>query len=198
MAASERPDDIADLTAKVRDGDEAALAELLTRYEGRLRTTARVLLGPLLRPHLDSVDLVQSVQRILLPALREGKYDLSDTEQLIALAVTLIRRKVARQWRHLRREHRLQTLARMDGILPKDIATPSPAPDPARTAELKDDLGHLFNLLKDDERRLIELRLQGFGTPKIAARLGYDAHVLHARLSRLRQRLRDLGYQEWF
>ena len=59
-----------ELLSRVQQGDEAALAELLQAYEPRLRTTARVLLGPLLRPHLDTVDLVQSVHRVLLPGLR--------------------------------------------------------------------------------------------------------------------------------
>jgi RNA polymerase sigma-70 factor (ECF subfamily) len=196
MTLPDPPDDPAELLERIRDGDEEALTRLLLHYEPRIKTAAHVLLGPLLRPHLDSVDLVQSVHRMLLPGLRGGKYDLSDSEQLIALAVTLLRRKVARSWRRLRREHDLQLRARADGVLPENMAAAEPE-DPAQAAELKDGILHLLGHFKDDERRLLELRLQGLSTPQIAEQLGCDAHALRARLSRLRQRLRELGYTRW-
>lgn len=197
MTSPERRDDIEELIARVRQGDEQALTELLTHYEDRIRIAARVLLGPLLRPHLDTLDLVQSVHRVLLPALRAGKYQLSESKQLVGLAVALIRRKVARQWRHLRLEHDLQSRARTDGALPRNMTSPSPSPDPAQAAELKDGIRHLLGCLQEEERRLLEYRLEGLATPEIAERLGCDAHALRARLCRLRQRLRDLGYTEW-
>ena len=49
-----------------------------------------MLLGPALRPYLDSLDLVQSVHRSLLLGLRQEKYDISSPDQIIALAVTLV------------------------------------------------------------------------------------------------------------
>ena len=45
--------------------------------------------------------------------------------------------------------------------------------------------------LDDKDRRLVELRLQGFSTAEAARQLGEDADVLRVRLSRLRRRLRD-------
>src|SRR5437868_2367218 len=68
MASPDNPTDDLDAFADaIRAGDDAALTRLLQQYEPRLRTAARVLLGPWLRPHLDSLDLVQSVHRELLP-----------------------------------------------------------------------------------------------------------------------------------
>src|SRR5207244_1495247 len=95
MIVANSPAHLAALLDRVRAGDEPALTELIQHYEPRLRTAAHVLLGPLLRPSMDSVDLVQSVHRVLLPGLREGKFDLSSPEQVLALALTIIRRKVA-------------------------------------------------------------------------------------------------------
>ena len=67
---TQAPDEFLALLAKVRAGDQAALAQLARQYEPELRVVARVLVGPLLRPYLDSLDLVQSVHRSLLIGVR--------------------------------------------------------------------------------------------------------------------------------
>src|SRR5437868_10786010 len=59
VSAAQSSEHLTQLLDRVRSGDEAALTQLLQQYEPRLRTAARVLLGPLLRPSMDSVDLVQ-------------------------------------------------------------------------------------------------------------------------------------------
>lgn len=194
--AAEPPDHLADLFRRVRDGDQGALSELLQEYEPRLRTTARVLLGPLLRPHLDSVDLVQSVHRVLLPGLRAGRFSASCPEQLVALALTIIRRKVARSWRRLQRE---QPFAQVPGDSGQvEAMVPSRGEDdPASAAQFNDELRHLLARLSDDETQLVKLRMEGYSTAEIADRLHCDPHALRAKLSRLRQRLRASGYTEW-
>src|SRR5262245_54669086 len=95
------------LLRRARDGDAASLDELARTYESDLRIAARVHLGPALRPYLDSIDLVQSVHRSLIRGLRDDKFNLDNPASLIALAMTMVRRKVARQWRRHRRQQRL-------------------------------------------------------------------------------------------
>src|ERR1051325_4822453 len=99
--------DFAALVSRARAGDPGALTRLAQQYEPKVRIVARVLLGPALRPYLDSMDLVQSVHRRLLVGLRANKFDTPAPAPLIALAVTLVRRKAAGQWRPLRRQQRL-------------------------------------------------------------------------------------------
>src|SRR5215475_9847353 len=105
----ETTEDFAALLTRARAGDQEALATLVQQYESKLRVVARVLLGPALRPYLDSLDLVQSVHRSLMLGLREDKFDISTPENLLALALTMVRRKAARQWRHLKRQKRLES-----------------------------------------------------------------------------------------
>ena len=55
------PDATTEFTAlltRARGGDQDALAELVREYEAKVRVVAHVLLGPALRPYLDSIDLV--------------------------------------------------------------------------------------------------------------------------------------------
>ena len=61
--------------------------------------------------------------------------------------------------------------------------------DPAAEAALRDQIERLLSQLGDTERRVMELRLEGFTTAEVARRLGLDSDVLRVRLSRLRRRL---------
>lgn len=192
-------DSFADLLARARRGESVALTELVRQYEPEVRVMARVLLGPALRPHLDSVDLVQSVHRSLMAGLRNDKFELASPDRLVALAVTMVRRKVGRLWRRHQRQHRL------DGGIPSSSSLPDalgalsvPNDDPARAAQLNDAVQHVCAHLDAAEQRIIELRMQGMSTAEVARQLGLDADVLRVRLSRLRQRLRSQGLlEEW-
>jgi RNA polymerase sigma-70 factor (ECF subfamily) len=187
----------AELLSRAREGDQAALAELARLYEPEVRIMARVLIGPALRPYLDSMDLVQSVHRSLLVGLRLDRFDLSGPENLLGLALTMVRRKVARQWRRHRRQQRDDGAAPEAGELADVLATlASTELDPARSAQLNDTLRQVCARLDGDERRVLGLRLQGHSTAEVARLLGLDADVLRVQLSRLRQRLRGAGLTE--
>jgi RNA polymerase sigma factor (sigma-70 family) len=197
MTMSEQPNtEFAELLEKARAGDEEALARVAEQYEPKIRVVARVLLGPALRPYLDSVDVVQSVHRSLLVGLRGGKFELSTPAGLVALAVTMLRRKVARQWRHLRKQQRL---SRGDASGPEDgpadrlDARPGEAMDPAAEAAFRDAARKLYAQLTEVEQQMLDLRLQGYDTEEIAGRLGLNPIALRVRFSRLRKRLEENG-----
>jgi RNA polymerase sigma-70 factor (ECF subfamily) len=153
-----------------------------------------------LRPYLDSVDLVQSVHKSLMLGLRKEKLDISSPDKLVALAVTMVRRKVARHWRHLQRQQRLESGPSSAGDLPQLLVSlHSTETDPAKAAQLKDTIRHFFNHLDGTEKRLIELRLQGYSTDEITGELGVNPIALRVRMSRLRQRLKATGqFDDWF
>jgi RNA polymerase sigma-70 factor (ECF subfamily) len=195
----ETTEDFAALLTRARAGDQEALATLVQQYESKLRVVARVLLGPALRPYLDSLDLVQSVHRSLMLGLREDKFDISTPENLLALAMTMVRRKAARQWRHLKRQQRLETGSTETGTLPDVLASLStPEEDPARTAQANDQIERWCANLNETERRLVGLRVQGYNLNEIARELGLSDVALRVRLTRLRQRLRAASiFEEW-
>ena len=198
MAETEH--DYADLLDRARAGDPAAFGELARIYEPELRIIARVRLGTALRPHLDTIDLVQSVHRSLLVGLRGGNFDVSTPERLVALALEMVRRKAARKWRHVRREQRLSHGGQSDETLSQRLASLASAEtDPARAALAKDAIDHVCRDLADVDRQLLELRLEGYSTVQAARELNQDPDVLRVRLSRLRRRLRKRGAMlDWF
>jgi RNA polymerase sigma factor (sigma-70 family) len=187
---SESDEEFTALMARVYLDDNQALAELIGLYEPMNQRAARVLLGKALRSTVDPTDLVQSVHVQLILGLKQKKLSLGSLEQLRSLAATLLRHKFIEHWRH----HRCRVR--------HDIALAAGAPDdgkttialreldPARAAEYHDVLDFLFRQLGADDRRLVVMRLQGYRTGEIAAKLGVDPAVLRMRLSRLRKRLR--------
>ncbi len=198
MASSS--ENFAELLIRARQGDEQALRAIAEQYETEVRIVARVQLGPALRPYLDSIDLVQSVHRSLLLGIRQNRFDISTPANLIALALTLVRRKIARQWRRLQRQQRLSLgPSDRESALPALLAALSATEaDPAQAAQLRDALQKLWNNVDELEKQVLELRLEGFSTVEVARRLGLDADVLRVRLSRMRQRLRAEGVlTEW-
>jgi RNA polymerase sigma-70 factor (ECF subfamily) len=185
--------DFLDLLERGRNGDQEALTVLVQQYEREVRVMARVLLGPALRPHLDSLDLVQSVHRSLLVGLHGGRFEFHSPEDLVALALTIVRRKVARQWRHLQRQKRLQSSSDSQTLPDVLISLSTSSEDPARAAQFNDQVQELCRHLTEDEYTILQMRLAGYRTAEIAAHLGLSAVALRVRLTRLRQRLQDSG-----
>jgi RNA polymerase sigma factor (sigma-70 family) len=182
------------LLSRARQRDPEAANELCLQYEPRLRVVARVLLGPALRPVLDSMDLVQSVHRSLLIGIREEKFDISTPENLIALALTLLRRKVARNWRRIQWQQRLKSGSSSLDLLPTILAElTTREADPAELAQYHEQVEHLCRQLDATERQVLSLRLDGYTTGEIAQQLGLNHITLRVRLTRLRERLRASG-----
>jgi RNA polymerase sigma factor (sigma-70 family) len=186
-------DPFLDLVVKARAGDTGAMGELVRQYEPEVRTVARLRLGPALRPYLDSVDLVQSVHRSLMMGLRDDKYQLAGPSDLVALAVTIVRRKAARHWQKVKRQQR-DSGTGGDADLPDLIqGLSSPGEDPAATAANRDAIKTVCNRLDLLEKQLLELHLQGYRTTEAAEILGLNPDVLRVKLSRLRAKLRASG-----
>lgn len=185
--------EFADLIARAAGGDADALDALARQYEPKIRLVARVLLGPSLRPYLDSADLTQSVHKSILIGLRDEKFRVDGPEQLVGLALTVLRRKAARHWRHLQRQQRLSG-AGGDEARARAVADPiGPAADPADEAQFRDQVRQLTAHLDEVERRILELRLEGHSSPEIAERTGLSAVNIRVRMTRLRQRLHAAG-----
>lgn len=183
------------LLARARLGDGSALGELARRYEPELRLVARKRLSAALRPYLDSMDLVQSVHRSILIGLRDNKYELEQPEQLVALALTIVRRKAAKKWQREQRQQRLSrgdqqgaaSLADLFAVLAGSEA------DPAETARYRDAVAQICNRLEAADRQVMELMLLGYRIADAARELGLNADALRVKVSRLRQRLRAAG-----
>ena len=184
--------DFHELMRKVRDGDRTAMSQLVERYEPDIRIIARARLGKSLRPYMDSVDIVQSVHRSLLVGLRDDRFEFASPEKLIALAATMVRRKVARHWRKMRRQNRNSGAAMPDSDLPDYVVSVADSiASPAEQVSYREQVTSALNRMEGVDRDLIALRLEGYSTAKAAELLEINPDVARVRLSRLRRRLKD-------
>lgn len=191
--------DFAALLVRAKQGDQAALTELVRRYEPDLRIVVRARLGQALRPYLDSMDVVNSVHHVLIRGLRNDQFQVDSPVRLLGLLATLVRNKIARHWRKLRRQQRLDgSSVNAGGIEQVLMALSDSTDDPARTAALRDAVERICRDLDPIDRRLLELRIEGYTTAEAAVLMNRDAGVLRVRLQRLRQRLAEQGIDPHF
>jgi RNA polymerase sigma-70 factor (ECF subfamily) len=182
------------LLQRVRGGEESAVHELIRRYERAVLRSVRNRLGKEMRRALDTMDVVQSVHRSLLVGLRHRKYDFASPGQLVALAVLMVRRKIARHWRKLKPQVEAGGAAVPGAAEPppaEDIACPGPAPPDEAAA--RDLFQQFLARLDPVDQQLVSLRREGHGTAEIAALLGRDPAFLRMRLARVRRKLREEG-----
>jgi RNA polymerase sigma factor (sigma-70 family) len=175
--------EFADLLDRARRGHADAMARLVQQYEPQVLRVARRRLGPALRAVLDSMDLVQSVHRSLLLGLRRNKFTLAGPQDLVALAVTMLTRKVARRWERLQRE---REFLRLRGLL---LARARPG----RAAGAADQLRDLLGTLGELDRQLLGLYLKGYSTVEAARILGLNPDALRVRRCRVFRKLRACG-----
>jgi RNA polymerase sigma-70 factor (ECF subfamily) len=186
--------EFADLLERIRQGDRDALGDLLRGYEPALRRFARAHLGPTLRPHADSLDLVQSAHKSLMIALWSNRYEFSSPEKLLALAKTILQRKVAHLAERMGRQQRPGAGPGGDGTSTGLFqALPSSETGPAEVAEFHNALDHVCRQLNDRERHILTLLLQGHTRKEIAEALGEDPHAFRVYWGRVMERLRDSG-----
>ncbi len=193
---SQERDDFVALLELARQGDQQAMERLTRQYEPKVRLVARVLLGPSLRPYLDSIDLVQSVHHTVLLGLRQQKFTFDSPDNLIALALTLLRRKVARKWRHLQRQKRIQGHSESVDYADLFASLACPQADPSRLAQLNDQLRQVFQQMSEVDRRIMELRIEGFTSAEIAEQMELSSANIRVRVTRLRQYLQESGLMD--
>ena len=187
---NETSNEFAQLLMQARAGDLLAQTRLCQEYEKQVYIVVRVLLGPQLRPHLDSIDLIQSVHRSLLAGLRDKKFEIATPENLVALACTMVRRKVARQWRKHKRQTRLPFNGSDSQILSETLQSLfCREGEPSELAEYRSSLEKICESLNPIERQMLERKLEGYTTGEVADQLGMHPVAIRVRWSRLRDRL---------
>jgi RNA polymerase sigma-70 factor (ECF subfamily) len=185
--------DFARLLCQVRDGDPAAAAELVRRYEPAIRREVRLrLTNPAVRRLVDSMDVCQSVLLSFFVRAAAGQYDLTGPADLVRLLVRMARNKVISQARRVRA--RPADAARAPGGAAVLDALAVAAPLPGDELAGRELLEAVRQRLTTEERLLAELRSQGLSWPEISERLGGSAEGRRKQLARgLDRAARQLG-----
>ena len=189
------PDDVfLELLARVRGGDNSAAAELVQRYERIVLRSVRSRLGRSMRSAMDSMDVMQSVHRSLLTGVKSHRIQLDSPQQLIGLAVVMVQRKVARQWRKLKHFPTIGSASGEQSPVTALQAIASNEAAPAEMAAASDLLERLLGQLNAVDRQLVRLKLDGHSSVEAGRILGREPAFIRMRWSRLRQVLRKLNH----
>jgi RNA polymerase sigma factor (sigma-70 family) len=177
----------------LRDGDPGALREFYEGYAGALHRLAEKHLPAALRRRVGPEDVAQSACRTFLRRARDGEFQLADSEGLWRLLCAITLTKVRQQARfHLRRKRGLGRevhayLAPGDSAAEVPLADPAPSPEGA--AEFADQFQQLLACLTEEERRVVDLKLQGYTNDEVAEQLGCSERTVRRLLNRIKDQL---------
>lgn len=189
--------DFSVLVRRVRAGDEAAAEQLVRRYEPLIRRAIRLRIeDSRLNRVFDSMDVSQSVLASFFVRAAIGEYDLEYPDQLVRLLVAMARNKLASRVRRERRQQR--DVRRVAVLSTKDFAElVDPRPSVSELLSKRELIDRMRAEFSDDERRIAELRGEGYGWDEIADKLGGTGHARRMQLSRGIDRVaRKLGVNE--
>lgn len=204
--ASGNTDGLAELLARLKNGDESAAGEILERYESQVRLVVRRCLPRVLRSRFDSQDIMQSVWRSFFQRLRgepvEDDHGLTDpppgdpslvfgdSSQLFAFLSRMAKNKVIDQYR---RETAQKTDIHRDRAMHSDIGVEMDPPDgsesPEDLVEAADELSHWRSLVPQNRQILIDLKAGGMSSKEIGDKLGISERTVQRVLEDLRVRL---------
>ncbi|MCC9608009.1 sigma-70 family RNA polymerase sigma factor [Blastopirellula sp. JC732] len=175
--------EFSELLERLKNGDEAAAAELARKFENEVRRFIRFrLTSPSVRRMVDSLDIYQSVLIKFFTGFDQGDFRLEDPEELRRLLLTMARNKIVD---HARRHHAGRRDARR---ISGDEAALNLVADsnetPSRIVETDEILHALEDRLSEDDRVLLHKKLSGYGWTDLAEEMGTNPDALRKRLTR--------------
>jgi RNA polymerase sigma factor (sigma-70 family) len=187
------------LLARWREGDQQAATELFQRYAERLVALANRRLSAKLTARVAPEDVVQSVYCSFFTGARDGRYVLQESGDLWRLLVTITLHKVQHQFKRHNSGKRAvgmeQPLRDADGslLLPPEFLVNDPSPE--ESVALTELLDRVMAELDPLQRRIVELRLQGYNLGEIAEQTGRTRPTVRRVLDRVKQQLEheDVG-----
>jgi RNA polymerase sigma-70 factor (ECF subfamily) len=179
------------LVARWRAGDQQAADELFRRYADQLIALARSRLSARLAHRLDAEDVVQSAYRSFFSGAREGRFEVQRGGDIWRLLVGITLNKLHLQVRRnqagkraIDRERTMQGDMDTDGF-PTHLL--DRAPSPIEAVALAEEVEQIMRGLDPLERRLLELRLQGYNLDEIAAETQYSYRTVRRVLKRVKE-----------
>lgn len=175
-------------------GDQSAAANLYYRYVEQLIKLAQRRLSSKLAARVDPEDIVQSVFRSFFVRARQGKFVFKGDDDIWKLLVQITIHKTLKQVAHHRRGKRDAgvEVSAASGDADLLVSYLSREPTPEEAAIFVDELASFLRMLRPEDRKIIEMRLEGFDQVEIAKRLG----VTDRTIRRVMERIRSLAEQE--
>jgi RNA polymerase sigma-70 factor (ECF subfamily) len=185
-----------ELLAQCREGVEDANRHLFEQVAHRLIGLARTHLRGAVRQKVDAEDVVQSVFKSFFVDLSAGQFNLPTWDSLWSLLVVITLRKCGRKvkhflgpWRDVRREAAPMPTA--DESMASCIAL-AQDPTPTEAIALAEMVEQAMRPLKERERTIFELHLQGRTVEEICAQVERSEYTVQGVLKKVEKHLQQL------
>ena len=172
----------------LRDGDEDAWNQVVSKNSRRLQTIARKMEGVTGRRE-GAEDILNSVFKSLYRRLK--REDASSIEELSAFLKGMVDNKLKQrharhfaQKRDVRREN--YDVQALDDLKTKELTT----------VELQDEFRQIFDALSPMEQAVFELAFEGHSTLETARKLNYSQRSVQLCKSRIRKKVERLRVDE--
>jgi RNA polymerase sigma-70 factor (ECF subfamily) len=176
-----------ELLIRFQQGDREAAALLYDRYAERLRALTRRKSSTALACRLDPDDIVQSVFRNFFHAARDGGYDVPPGEDLWKLLLVIALNKIrARGTFHRAAKRDVRRTRRIDGLDPFTLAKENTHGQAALTF-LRLVADEALEQLPELQRRIVELRVEGYQVNEIAQTTGRSLRTVERTLQQCRK-----------
>ena len=178
----------------LRTGDRQVLQEFCARYGTMLEQLADKHLARGVRRRVGPETVAQSACRTFLRRAQAGEFQLADSDDLWRLLRAITLAKVREKVRYHQRQKRAY-----DQEVPLTLVSPQgaedhfdpvdPRPSPADEAEFADQFQQLMASFDEEERQLVELKLQHCTNLEVCAQLGCSERTARRILKRVQARL---------
>lgn len=166
------------LLSLLRCGDEQAAQQVFEAHVDSLLKLARRRMSQRLARRVDPEDVVQSAFRTFFRRVKEGQVRIVEEDDLGKLLTCITARKALRQ---VARHRAAKRDCAREGDFDAPVALaelPDSEPSPEIAVAFLDHLEHFLTALRPQDREILELRLQDYGTLEIAQILGTsDRHI---------------------
>jgi RNA polymerase sigma factor (sigma-70 family) len=175
----------------LRKGDSLVARDFYAQYGPVLQRIADRHLPDMVRRRVGAEDVVQSACRTFLRRAEGGEFQLTDDSGLWQLLCAITLSKVRGQARyHLRQKRGLSREQEPDPnssqVPGQYVAAPGPGPDEA--AAFSDQFQRLLEELDEEDRQIVNLKLQEFTNDQVADQLGCSERTVRRTLKRLQSK----------
>lgn len=183
-----------EMIAGLRDGNADAAHAFWNRFSPVLHNIADRHLSERLRRRLGPEDVVQSVCRTFFRRAQGGQLELGEADSLCSLLCAITLNKIREKARfHSRRkrglDHEVQAGPGADDSIASGLQLFDRAPGPDQAAEFADQFAQILSLLDEEERHIIDLKLQDYTHEEIARKLGTSERTVRRIMKRIQSRL---------
>ncbi|MGF1579072.1 MAG: RNA polymerase sigma factor [Gemmataceae bacterium] len=177
-----------------RSGNEEAARELFDRYVEKLLHLVSQRINHRILGRVDAEDVVQSVFGTFFKRVRAGELQATNPDDVGKLLFRIALRKTFRQitfHQQGKRDARLESGTSDESQFLDSLAL-SREPTPEEASLLLDQADHFLSQLEPTDRRICELRLEGYNNAEIAQKL----EISDRRIRRLLERLRCVANED--